>query len=132
MIVGIQLHHSVHLSDATRGFVNGCAGLAGAAKRTGDERLQSLLVRAETLIRDVSQAESAARRRMQELYIEDPQAFIAARDGKIPWPDEMAEGFVPRCSCYDRCLVHDSGVIDGTCNCDAVCPKHVSASQEQQ
>ena len=127
-IVGVQLHHSVYLSDAVRGLANACAGLSGAVKRTDDESLRSLLARAQSLIADISIAESRARRRMEELYIEDPHTFISAREGEIPWPDERRDGFIPRCTCYDRCLVHDHGVLDAHCNCDKSCPQHEQAA----
>jgi hypothetical protein len=75
-IVGIQLHHSVNLDDASR--------FAGEFKR----------------------------------YVE----------GELPWPDETLEGFVPRCTCKDRCLFHDTGRGGPEhCNCDRICGQHGDA-----
>lgn len=135
-VTGVQTHHSVQLDDAVRGLTNAGAGLRGAFRLTDDQDLALLLGRLDVLTRDVSQAQQRARRRLQELYLEDPQTFRAAREGESPWPDEVAEGFVPRCSCDDQCLVHDQGLADSEwgqrypdavaeqCNCDYVCSQH--------
>lgn len=137
IVVGIQTHHSLQLNDAVRGITIACAGLRGAAGLvTKPEELQKLLYRATVLARDISVAEQAARRRLQELYLEDPETFRACRDGHCHWPDETAEGFIPRCSCEDKCLVHDHGLrktewaarypdaVEEQCNCGEECPAH--------
>jgi len=124
-IVGIQLHHSVNLSDAVRNGANMCAGLRGAITCTGDPELQTLLEEADELVRRVSLAHSAAHERL--LGFQDDPDFSRMRDGDLPWPDETIGGFQARCSCYDSCLVHDHGVRDapeGQCNCEYACPQH--------
>jgi hypothetical protein len=123
-IVGIQVHHSVFLEDALRGAANASAGLDSAIIRTGDHELIDLLWRLRQITREVSDARDRARARLQAL---PEDQVIRCRDGEEPWPDELPEGFVPRCTCYDRCLTHDTGVgRDEDCNCGKVCPAHGS------
>jgi hypothetical protein len=121
-IIGIQVHHSVFLDDALRGASNACAGLDSAIIRTGDNDLIELLWHLRGLARELSAARDRARGRLHSL---PKDQVIRCRDGEEPWPDELPEGFVPRCTCYDRCLTHDTGVgRDEDCNCGKVCPAH--------
>lgn len=121
-IVGIQVHHSVFLDDALRGASNACAGLDSAIVRTGDNDLIQLLWHLRGLARELSDARDHARGRLLSL---PKDQVIRCRDGEEPWPDELPEGFVPRCTCYDRCLTHDTGVgRDEDCNCEKACPAH--------
>jgi len=127
-ILGVQLHHSVNLSDAVRGGANMCAGLRGAITCTGDPELHALLEEANDLVRRVSRAHGAAHARL--LSFHDHPDFTRMRDGELPWPDETLGAFEARCSCYDSCLVHDHDVKNapaGQCNCDDVCPAHPEA-----
>jgi hypothetical protein len=125
-IIGIQTHHSVQLDDATRGAANMCAGLRGALRCTGDPVLASLLDEATTLAGRIADARNAASSRLRGFYDEDPERFKRCRDGIEPWPDETIGAFQPRCSCYDRCLIHDHGVAapEEQCNCGVPCPAH--------
>jgi hypothetical protein len=121
-ITGIQVHHSVFLDDALRGAANACAGLDSAIVRTGDNELIDLLWRLRELTRELGEARDRSRGRLRAL---PKDQVIRCRDGAEPWPDELSEGFVPRCTCYDRCLTHDTGVgRDEDCNCGTVCPAH--------
>jgi len=125
-IVGIQLHHSVNLEDASRFGVNLLTALGGVHKRTGDPEIRELLDKLGPLVRQVGVARTAAGLRLQ-MHQRDPD-FQRYVDGELPWPDELEEGFVPRCTCSDRCLFHDIG--RGTledCNCDRVCGQHGDA-----
>lgn len=128
-IIGIQVHHSTLLDDAMRGAVNACAGLRGAHNLTDNRDLLELLDAAQDLAVRITHARRDAGDRLQQLYEDDPQTFRDARAGRIPWPDETAEGFQPRCTCSDRCL-HEQGIEPGPlgiCNCPGVkrpCPAH--------
>jgi hypothetical protein len=125
-IVGIQTHHSVQLDDAMRGAANMCAGLRGALKCTGDPAHAKLLEEATALARRVAAARGEATTRLRGFYEDDPDRFRRCRDGIEPWPDETIGAFEPRCSCYDRCLIHDHGVDapPEQCNCGRPCPAH--------
>jgi len=138
-IIGIQVHHSVLISDAVRHLVNGTQALAGAAGLATVSAVELLVLREEVarILRRVTELEDEARRRMQELYLENPEMFRAARDGDIPWPDEDPVDFEPRCRCQDRCLVHDGNLAEtewaqrygpeavaAECNCDVGCAAH--------
>lgn len=121
-IIGIQVHHSVFLDDALRGAANACAGLDSAIVRTGDNDLIELLWRLRSLTMELGDARDRARDRLRALPSDQ---VVRCREGEEPWPDELPEGFVPRCTCYDRCLTHDTGVgRDEDCNCGKVCPAH--------
>jgi hypothetical protein len=121
-IVGVQVHHSVFLEDALRGAANACAGLDSAIVRTGDHDLIDLLWRLRGLTRELGQARDRSRGRLRAL---SKDQVVRCREGEEPWPDELTEGFVPRCTCYDRCLTHDTGVGgDDHCTCGKVCPAH--------
>ena len=125
-IIGIQTHHSVNLEDASRFAVNMLTALEAALARTGDPEIQGLLEELRPLVRKIGTARTAAGLRLQ-LHQRDPD-FKRYVDGELPWPDELEEGFVPRCTCDDRCLYHDIGrgtVAD--CNCDRVCGQHDTA-----
>lgn len=121
-IVGVQVHHSVFLEDALRGAANACAGLDSAIVRTGDHDLIDLLWRLRGLTRELGQARDRSRGRLRAL---SKDQVVRCREGEEPWPDELSEGFVPRCTCYDRCLAHDTGVGgDAHCTCGKPCPAH--------
>lgn len=121
-IIGIQVHHSVFLDDALRGAANACAGLDSAIVRTGDNELIELLWRLRDLTRALGDARDGSRARLLSM---PKDQVIRCREGEEPWPDELPEGFVPRCTCYDRCLTHDTGVgREEDCNCGKVCPAH--------
>lgn len=125
-IVGIQLHHSINLSDTTRNLVNGAQCLQGAITRTGDPTLLALREELLTIIKRVSAQELEATTRLRELYVKDPERFVRCREGDEPWPDETVGGFEARCTCNDTCQIHDNGrdVVEGwKCMCRQ-CPRH--------
>lgn len=128
-ITGIQLHHHTDLETALVSAQNVCAGLRAAYVRTEDPAYVNLLEEAQALIQKLSLAHRIARRRFIEFHDRDPLGFNAARDGARPWPDETTHGFTPRCTCQDRCLIHDHGVAAPAdqCNCLHTCPKHDKA-----
>ena len=125
-IIGIQIHHSVNLDDASRFAVNMLTALETADKKADDPEVQALLDRLRPLVREIGVARTAAGLRLQ-MHQRDPD-FKRYVDGELPWPDELEEGFVPRCTCNDRCLVHDLGRGGPEhCNCDRVCGLHGDA-----
>jgi hypothetical protein len=126
-IIGIQTHHSVNLEDASRFAVNMLTALEATLKRTGDPEIDQLLGRLRPLVREIGVARTAAGLRLQ-MHQHDPD-FKRYVDGELPWPDELEEGFIPRCTCDDRCLYHDigRGTLEYDCNCDRVCGQHGDA-----
>ena len=126
-IIGIQTHHSVNLEDASRFAVNMLTALEATLKRTHDPEIQHLLDELRPLVRQVGVARTAAGLRLQ-MHQRDPD-FKRYVEGELPWPDELAEGFVARCTCDDRCLYHDigRGTIEDDCNCGRVCGQHGDA-----
>jgi hypothetical protein len=122
-VTGIQLHHSTFLDDAVRGGSNMLAGLTNAVRRTNSPELKALLEEARALVQRVGEAHGRASASLRDLQA-DPQ-FKQYRDGALPWPDEVPEGFVARCSCDDLCLFHDvgRGSWDDNCSCRP-CPQH--------
>jgi hypothetical protein len=126
-ITGIQVHHSVNLDDASRFGVNMLTALQAAHTKTGSEETRRLLDVLGPLVREIGVARTAAGMRLQ-MHQRDPD-FKRYVDGELPWPDELAEGFVPRCTCNDRCLFHDTGrgTLEDDCNCDRVCGQHGEA-----
>jgi hypothetical protein len=125
-IVGIQLHHSVNLDDASRFAVNMLTALEAADRKTADSEVRSLLDRLRPLVREIGVARTAAGLRLQ-MHQRDPE-FKRYVEGELPWPDETLEGFVPRCTCKDRCLFHDTGRGGPEhCNCDRICGQHGDA-----
>ena len=125
-MVGLQIHHSVQLDDAMRGAANMCAGLRAALRCTGDPNHAQLLEDASALARRIAAARSEASLRLRGFYEADPERFKRCREGIEPWPDETLGPFEPRCSCYDRCLIHDHGVAapPEQCNCGRPCAAH--------
>jgi hypothetical protein len=123
-VIGIQVHHSVFLEDALRGAANARAGLRSAIQRTGDIDLIALAERTDGVLRALRTARDEARMRLVSM----PEGqVVRSREGFEPYPDELAEGFVGRCTCYDQCAIHTRGqsAEDGwICNCGAVCPVH--------
>ena len=126
-IIGIQTHHSVNLEDASRFAVNMLTALEATFKRTGDPEIEALLGELRPLVRQIGVARTAAGLRLQ-MHQRDPE-FKRYVDGDLPWPDELEEGFIPRCTCDDRCLYHDigRGTFEDDCNCDKVCGQHGEA-----
>jgi hypothetical protein len=126
-IIGIQTHHSVNLEDASRFAVNMLTALEATLKRTGDPEIHQMLDRLRPLVREIGVARTAAGLRLQ-MHQRDPD-FKRYVDGELPWPDELEEGFIPRCTCDDRCLYHDigRGTLENDCNCDRVCGQHGDA-----
>jgi hypothetical protein len=128
-VVGIQMHHHTNLDDACRGAAIMLSGLHAAARVTGDPRLLVLHDQLQAATRELAREREAATERFRGLYAESPERFKRCRDGFEPWPDETPEGFVPRCTCNDKCL-HRFGVepgANGICNCEGVkppCPAH--------
>lgn len=124
-IVGIQLHHSINLSDASRNLANGAQCLQGAITRTGDPVLIALRQDLIKLIRVVSAQERAATERLRKFYVDDPERFVRCRDGAEAWPDETIGGFQARCTCDDICQIHDNGRDEQgwLCKCKQ-CPAH--------
>ena len=126
-IIGIQTHHSVNLDDASRFGVNMLTALEATLKRTGDPEIQALLDELGPLVRQVGVARTAAGLRLK-LHQRDAD-FKRYVEGEMPWPDELEEGFIPRCTCDDRCLFHDigRGTLEDDCNCDRICGQHGEA-----
>ena len=129
-IIGIQLHHSINLSDASRFCVNGAQALQGAITRTGDPDLVELRKDLLAVIKRVSEHDQAATERLRQFYIDDPDRFVRCRDGAEAWPDETLSGFEPRCTCDDTCQIHENGRTDEgwKCKCDP-CPAHPEESR---
>jgi hypothetical protein len=126
-IIGIQLHHSVNLEDASRFGVNMLTALEATLKRTGDPEIRQLLEELRPFVRQVGVARTAAGLRLQ-MHQRDPD-FRRYVDGELPWPDELEEGFIPRCTCDDRCLYHHvgRGTLEDNCNCETACGQHGDA-----
>jgi hypothetical protein len=125
-ITGIQVHHSVNLEDASRFAANMLTALEATLVKTEDAEIRTILEDARPIVRRIGVARTAAGLRLQ-MHQRDPD-FKRYRDGELPWPDELVEGFVARCTCHDRCLFHDTerGSLDD-CNCDRVCGQHDDA-----
>jgi hypothetical protein len=125
-ITGIQVHHSINLDDASRFAANMLTALEAAHSRTGSAETERLLGQLRPLVREIGVERTAAGLRLQ-MHQRDP-AFKRYVDGDLPWPDELAEGFVPRCRCHDQCLFHDVGRgTERDCNCDLGCARHPDA-----
>ena len=126
-ITGIQVHHSVNLEDASRFGANLLTALEAAHSKTGSDETQRLLDALGPLVREVGVARTAAGMRLQ-MHQRDPD-FLHYVEGDLPWPDELVEGFVPRCRCYDKCLYHDigRGTLARDCTCDVPCRQHPGA-----
>ena len=125
-ITGIQVHHSVNLDDASRFGVNMLTALEAAHRKSGCDETRRLIEVLGPMVREVGVARTAAGLRLQ-MHQRDPD-FKRYVEGELPWPDEQLEGFVPRCTCHDKCLFHDVG--RGTlehCNCDRICGQHGDA-----
>lgn len=121
-IVGYQLHHSVALEDAVRGMVNARAGLSSAITRTGDNDLIGLAWSLDELTREIIKAKDAAGERLRSM---PPEEVIDCREGRKPWPDELSEGFEPRCTCDDFCQIHQGGRTEEGWECQCLpCPAH--------
>lgn len=122
-ITGIQVHHSTNLEDASRFAANMLTALQATLVKTGSEEIKQLIEDAGPIVRRVGVARTAAGLRLQ-MHQRDPD-FRRYRDGELPYPDELVEGFVPRCTCHDRCLFHDTGRGSlEDCNCDTACGQH--------
>jgi hypothetical protein len=124
-IVGVQVHHHVKLRDAASYLANGCTALTSAIVMTGDPDLQVLHDELAALCRRVGVHSHTSYLRFLD-FRSDPD-FKRMVEGELPYPDETLAAFVPRCTCNDRCLVHDHGVEhapEGQCNCGKVCPAH--------
>ncbi len=122
-IVGVQIHHSVTLNDASRYAVNMLTALESVQRRMLDDEVGELLEELKPLVRRIGVARAASEMRLK-LHQSDPD-FKAYVDGDLPWPDEDPEGFVARCRCDDRCLFHDVGRgSEDDCNCHIPCRQH--------
>ena len=126
-ITGIQVHHSVNLEDASRFGANLLTALEAAHKKTGSEETKKLIDELTPLVRKVGVERTAAGMRLQ-MHQRDPE-FKRYVEGDQPWPDELADGFVPRCRCHDKCLYHDlgRGSVEQDCTCDIRCGQHPEA-----
>ncbi len=126
-IVGIQIHHSVNLDDASRFAANMLTALEAAHGKSGSAETRRLIDQLKPLVREVGVERTAAGMRLQ-MHQRDPQ-FKRYVEGDLPWPDETTDGFVPRCRCHDRCLYHDvgRGSLEQDCNCDEWCRQHPDA-----
>jgi hypothetical protein len=127
-ITGIQMHHSVNFDDASRFGANLLTALEAAYKKSGSPETERLLDALRPLVRQVGVERTAAGLRLQ-MHQRDPD-FKRYVDGDLPWPDELAEGFIPRCRCGDLCLFHDvgRGSAEQDCNCDERCRQHPEAA----
>lgn len=124
-IVGVQVHHSTNLSDASRFAVNALTALEATQQKRDDPALEALLTAMRPLVLEIGVLRTEASERLVAFHVADSRGFRAARDGRVRWPDERAEGFVARCSCGDRCLYHDTrqGTPDD-CSCMVGCAAH--------
>lgn len=113
-VTGIQLHHVTDLADAGRFLANAAAALSAAHTRTEDVRYAEWRAAVIALAAEVRELEAEARTRLEAVPADE---FARCRDGELPWPDEVAEGFTPRHTCHDRCLYHDAGVLAGITQC---------------
>ena len=122
-ITGIQVHHSVNLEDASRFAANMLTALEATLVKCDSAEVRAIIEDARPIVRRIGVARTAAGLRLQ-MHARDPD-FKRYRDGELPWPDEREDGFVPRCTCYDRCLFHDTerGSLED-CNCDRTCGQH--------
>jgi len=123
---GIQFHHSYNLDRAQLSAVDMVQWLKGVVELTGRPEHQELLDDALALCRRIGERHREAQARLAGHYDADPAHFYQSRMGVTPWPDEIAEGFEPICTCKNRCLVHDTeapGSTENDCNCEAICPK---------
>jgi len=135
-IIGVQVHHTSDFRDATRYLVNAAQALLGVANKTMDPDVLVLRERTIAFIQEVNVLEQEARERLRQLWENDPETFVSAREGDIPWPDEVAIDFEARCRCFDRCLVHDGAPVPSggvtrispangaICNCVKTCRQH--------
>lgn len=125
-IVGVQIHHSVILGDASRHAANMLTALESVQRRSlEDEEVSALLDELRPLVARIGVARAASQMRLR-LHQSDPE-FKAYVDGDLPWPDEDPAGFVARCRCDDRCLYHDVGQgTEDDCNCDIACRRHAA------
>jgi hypothetical protein len=122
-IVGVQLHHSVTLDDASRFAANMLTALESVDRRTLDDEVSGLIEELRPIVQRIGVARTAAGMRLA-LHQNDPE-FRAYVDGDLPWPDEDPAGFVARCRCDDRCLFHDVGRgSEDDCNCEVPCRQH--------
>lgn len=122
-IVGVQIHHSVNLDDASRFAANALTALGGAIAKTDDPGLVALRDQGMAWTREIGKWRTAAGERLRGM---DPDERRECVEGRAPYPDETPVGFVPRCSCEDRCL-HEQGLDpgpNGICNCDRTCLQH--------
>jgi hypothetical protein len=129
---GIQHHHQYNLDGASRDAINMVQWLRGVAEITGAPQHKALLDEALVVSRKIGAAHRVALARLQGLYETDPQRFYRCRKGLEPWPDELAEGFEPICTCEHRCLYHVTKAAASTeadCNCAEVCPRHAIPRQ---
>ena len=126
-ITGIQVHHSVNLDDASRFGANMLTALQAVHRKTGSEETRRLLDALGPLVREIGVARTAAGMRLH-MHQRDPD-FRHYVEGDMPWPDELADGFVPRCRCNDKCLVHDvgRGSAERDCTCGEWCRRHPDA-----
>jgi len=124
---GIQHHHQHNLDGASRDAINMCQWLRGVAEITGDPQHQALLEEALGLCQKIGVAHRVALAGLEGFYESDPVRFYRCRKGLEPWPDEVAEGFEPICTCEYRCLLHHTQApmaTEADCNCELVCPRH--------
>jgi hypothetical protein len=125
---GIQYHHQYNLDGASRAAIDTVQWLRGLAEVTGNPQHRSLLDEALAFSQKIGVAHREALVSLQALYEANPTRFYRCRKGYEPWPDEMAEGFEPICTCANRCLYHHTqvpGSTDADCNCAVLCPRHV-------
>lgn len=126
-IIGLQVHHSVNLDDASRFAANMLTALEAAHRKSDSAQTRRLIDVLTPLVREVGVERTAAGMRLQ-MHQRDPQ-FKRYVEGDMPWPDETSEGFVARCRCSDRCLYHDigRGSEEQDCTCDEWCRQHPDA-----
>jgi hypothetical protein len=129
-IIGMNLHPVVKWDDAYRFAANAASALEGTFSKTGDHAAQELHDEMADLLRRIGDKRKEYQDHFDALRLIDPQGFASARDGVVPWPEvERAEGFLPRCTCYDACPQHDRGWEDEACRgrCQP-CPQHENAA----
>lgn len=129
-IIGLNLHPVVKWDDAYRFAANAASALDGAFAKTGDDDALALSDELVLVLRRIGDKRKEYQDHFDALRLIDPDTFVNAREGAIPWPDvEREEGFVPRCTCYDACPRHDRGWSAEPCRgrCQP-CPQHRQAA----
>ena len=128
-IIGVQVHHSQDLSNASAYGANMLTALEAAISKSDKQELKDLYSMLARYSKQISEHQRKAQTQMRTLSLVHPETFKQCVDGRIPWPDETEEGFEARCTCNDQCAIHDLGKDQEDfwiCTCGE-CPQHVKS-----